>query len=209
MSTPYFALIGDVVDSRKVEDRAQLQRTLGGVLQQLNRELAPSVAVPLRLTRGDEVQGLLRDPAPAVEVLRRTGDEIHPERMAWGLGMGPLTTDLTSDIALVDGPCLHRAREAVETAARKGRWFVVQGVSEVEGTAVGAIMNLIGAIRAGWTEKELTYARAARAASQREVAERFGVNESTVSRALARARFRAVLEGEEAARTLLHSLSTP
>jgi hypothetical protein len=203
----YYALIGDLVASRRMTNRPAVQRRLKDVLAALNEGLGGALAVPLRLTAGDEVQGLLRHPEAVVEVVTRTGDEIHPARFAWGLGAGPVATDLSDDISVVDGPCLHRARDAVREASRSGLWLEVQGLPPLEGAVLRALMGLMGAIRSDWTRKELTYARAARSGSQREVAERFGVNESTVSRGLSRAHFRTVLEGEQAARELLGSVA--
>ncbi|MEX2530497.1 MAG: hypothetical protein WD960_06980 [Gemmatimonadota bacterium] len=141
-----------------------------------------------------------------MDVVVRTGDELHPHRFAWGLGAGPVATELSGDISTVDGPCLHRARDAVEEAGRTGRWLQAEGLPAPKGSFLEPLMALMGALRSDWTEKELAYVRAARTRSQREVADDFGVNESTVSRGLARAHFRTVVEGEEAARRLLGSL---
>ncbi len=209
MDETYFALIGDLVASRRMEDRRGVQRKLSTVLEALQEELGDAVAAPFRLVAGDEVQGLLRDPEAVVAVLRRIGDEVHPERLVWGLGAGPVATDLSEDISLVDGPCLHRARDGVRKAGRSGRWLEPEGLPRLETEVLGALFALLGAIRADWTARELEYVREARGRSQRDVAERFGVNESTVSRGLARAHFRSVLDGEDAARAIFRSLRAP
>lgn len=206
MDTTYYALIGDLVGSRRIEDRLTVQRQLKDEVEGLNRDLGDSAAVPFRLTAGDEVQGLLRNPEAAVDVVVRMGDQLHPQTFAWGLGAGPVATDLSDDVSTVDGPCLHRARDAVEKAGRAGTWMRTEGLPPLEASLLEALMALLGALRSDWTEKELDYARAARTRSQREVAEAFGVNESTVSRGLSRAHFRTVVEGEQAARKLLGSL---
>lgn len=201
----FHALIGDMVGSREIEDRGAVQRRLIESLRALNDSHGSAVAVPLRLTSGDELQGLFVAPGAVVDVVSHIADELHPVTFAWGVGVGGISTELTDDIAMVDGPCLHRARRALEEAQRARNWIGVEGLPALEREVLSALLNLIGALRSEWTETELRYIREARIHSQREVAHSFDVNQSTVSRALARAHFRTVVAGEEAARSLLEA----
>lgn len=225
---PYLALIGDVVGSRELEDRAGVQRRLRGLLESLNRELGapgeddlgggspadpdgarrvkrdgPPLAAPLAVTAGDEIQGLLLRSDAAVDVLVRLADELHPVRVAWGLGAGELETDLGGDVSLLDGPCFHRARTALEGAAKDGAWARVVGLGPAVDGGLSALFRLMGAVREGWTDTQARYVRTARGRLQKEVAERFDVSPSVVSESLKAARYRDMLAAEEAARALL------
>ena len=169
MGTPseptYFALIGDVVGSRQLEDRAALQRELVETIEGLSAKLSGPggvLAAPLKLMAGDEIQGLLREPASAVDVLVRIGDRIHPVTVSWGLGAGPLSTDLGADVALLDGPCFHRARSAVEAAYAEGVWVRVEGFSPPHGDALSALFRLMGGIRSRWKPAQMRYIRSVR-----------------------------------------------
>ena len=217
----YAALIGDVVASRELEDRAGVQRRLRGLLSELNRQLRegggeaaepgggkaapgrPPLAVELGVTAGDEIQGLLLRAEAAVDVMVRLADELHPVRITWGIGIGDLETDLEGDVSLLDGPCFHRARSALERAARDGAWARLEGIDPVLDRGLSALFRLMGAVRDGWTETQARYARATRGRLQKEVAEEYGVSPSVVSESLKAARYRDVLEGEAAARELL------
>ena len=211
----YFALIGDVVGSRELEDRAAIQRKLEKALESLNEEMRGTDALtsPIKLTAGDEVQGLLRDAARAVDIVVRIADDLHPISVAWGLGAGPISTDLGKDVALLDGPCFHHARDAVTAAGEQGAWLRTGGLPEPHGESVSALFRLMGAVRSRWKPAQVRYIRAVRGHLQKEVAEIHDVDESTVSKALQAARFRAVEEGEAAARTLLswvtHAVQEP
>jgi len=204
----YFALIGDVVGSRDLPNRAEVQRQLQATVRGLNRRLGDHVAVPLRLTAGDEVQGLLGRPEAVVEIMVSLADDLHPAQMVWGLGKGTLDTDPSDDIAVLDGPCLHRAREAVESAKSGGRWLVADGVEEPHGRVLGSVMTLIAAIRSGWTDTRMRYVREARGRQQQEVAALLGVSKQAVSQALRAADFATVVDAEAAARDLLRWLGT-
>jgi len=203
LSMAYFALIGDLVDSRRRSDRAQVQDRLRTVIGTVNETLGAALAAPLRLTAGDELQGLTRDPEILVNVVVSVSDAVLPAELSWGIGYGPVTTALDADVSMVDGPCFHRAREAVESGKKSGRWVELRGVTGAPGEAIPALFNLVGALRADWTPRQAEVVQAARGRLQVEVAEALGVHASTVSRTLAAAHFDAVLEGEAAARSLL------
>lgn len=204
----YIALTGDVVSSRELENRAAVQRSLERVVEELNDELAASLATPLKLIAGDEVQGLLHRPDAVVDVVTRIADDLHPVHVAWGLGRGPISTDWSENVSMMDGPCLHRAREAVEIAASEGRWLVTAGIPSPHGEIVSTIFNLVWTVRSSWTETQMRYAREARGRKQIDVAARYDVTPQAVSKALDSARFSVVLEGEEAARRYLGWLGT-
>jgi len=199
----YHALTGDIVASRELEDRAAVQRDLRATLDDLNGELGEALAIPLQLVAGDEVQGLLRDPAAAADVVIGIADRLHPVAIMWGLGRGPLATDLADDVSLVDGPCLHRAREALERSVRGDRWLVAAGFEAPHGTVLTALFRMMWSVRSGWTETQIKYAREVRDRTQTEVADLYGVSRQAVSKVLDAARFAPVREAEEAARALL------
>jgi hypothetical protein len=123
--------------------------------------------------------------------------------MTWGVGRGPLTTDLHDDVALLDGPCFHRARHALETARHDDVWLRSEGLGPPHDAVLGSLFGLMGAVRSRWTDVQARYVREARGRLQREVAERLGVSEPAVSKGLNAARFAAVAEAERAARALL------
>lgn len=200
----YLAVIGDVVRSRDLPDRAAVQRTLREQLRALNDGPAgESMVAPLELTAGDEVQGLLRDPAAAVDIVARLADHLHPVTLVWGFGHGLLATDIYPEVTAMDGPCFHRARGALEEAAREGAWVGVQGFPAPHADVLSALFRLSQGIRSRWTDTQARYVRAARTRLQKDVARRFGVDDSTVSESLSKAHYKTVLAGERAARELL------
>ncbi|MGH7563903.1 MAG: SatD family protein [Gemmatimonadota bacterium] len=199
----YAALIGDVVESRRHEDRARLQRDLEAALTRVNDRSAGALAAPLTLTAGDEVQGLFRDPAAVVDAVVEIADAVVPARLVYGLGVGPLETDLGPDPALLDGPCFHLAREALTEARGHGGWLVARGLADPGDLVVSALFRLLGELRSRWTGIQTEHVAHARGRPQKEVAERLGKAESTVSESLKAAGFQAVLAGEEALRTVL------
>lgn len=208
----FFALTGDIVSSRDLPDRAEVQRTLRAALEELNRKFADILAAPLKVVAGDEVQALLLAEATGgeaiLDIVVRIADDLHPATMTWGLGLGPLATDLEEDVSLVDGPCLHRARNALNVAGSEDRWLSIEGVEEPHGDVLSALFDAMGAIRSRWTETQTRYVREARRAIQAEVAERLGVSRQAVSKSLDAASFSSIAHAEDAARALLGWVGT-
>lgn len=209
----YFALIGDVVGSRKLEprQRAALQRKIRKTVRHLNEELTAEVlAAYLTLTAGDEIQALFRTPDRIVHTVRYLSDNIHPVSFAFGLGYGSLSTGnipkpprAARNVARLDGHCFHTARDALDRAKHDGTWLVANGFGGFLDLSISATFELMGAIRRGWTEKQLGYTMAVREKSQAEVARQYGVSPSVVSESLKSASYDAVLNGEAMAEQLL------
>ncbi|MGI9038011.1 MAG: SatD family protein, partial [Gemmatimonadota bacterium] len=101
----FFALIGDIVDSRTLPDRSAVQRTLAAAIQRLNRDRTEEMAAPLRIIDGDAVQVLLVAGPSVVDIVIRLAEALHPAAMVWGLGRGGLSTDFSDDVSMIDGPC--------------------------------------------------------------------------------------------------------
>lgn len=199
----YVVVIGDIVGSRQLPDRAVAQDHLREAVAAFNAQSEHELAAPLEVTGGDEIKTILEDPVVCVDVIIQLSEALHPMAMAWGVGRGPITTSWVADVGNLDGPCFHRARQASEEASNDGIWARAYGFSPLDDRVLGALFRLTGAIRSTWTEKQMAYVRSARVQSQKATAVELGVTESAVSQSLQRARFGDVEEAEATLRELL------
>lgn len=199
----YAAFIADVAGSRKLTDRAGLQRRLRQLLDQLSAEHQGALTGRLVLLRGDEIQGLLSRPSAVVGLLSTLATEIFPHRLHCGVGYGPVTTDLLPDPAQMDGPCFYSARAALDRAERTDSWMVAEGFGSPQDQTLTTIFALMHAIRGSWTGRQNEIAHLARTAQQKEVASKLGVSPSVVSESLKASSFRAIRDGEETAAQIL------
>jgi hypothetical protein len=112
-----FTLIGDVVGSRQVKDRALLQERLDSLLVDLNDVLLPRTR--LKATIGDEFQACFEDIASAVRaslvirlgLLRSAGVDSR-----YGLGVGEVNVFSKTNPISQDGPGWWAARDAIEVS---------------------------------------------------------------------------------------------
>jgi hypothetical protein len=216
--TQYLAILGDLVGSREVPDRAQVQSRLRGTLRRVRREAGlhrVRVAGP-EITAGDEFQVLLKvtetqlPGRAAVSFVTQVTEDLRPVRVAFGLGLGTLSTTLEGPIRELDGPCFHHARQALTFARRKGRWAAVSGMPSGVHEAANSILRLTGDIRVAWTDRQAEVIRVRRTwPLQKDVARELGVSESVVSEVLQAARHDAVQEAEEALVLLLNRTASP
>ncbi len=199
----HVAVIGDIVESRSLPDRHDVQDRLRIAVSSLNERHAAVLAAPMAITGGDELKVILQDPALAVDIITGVSEELYPVRLAWGLGRGVLHTSWVPDVGALDGPCFHRAREAIDEVNTRDAWVGVKGFSSLDDRLLTTIFRLLGVLRSSWTEVQLAYVRAVRGASQKDVAREFDVTPGAVSQALRRARYMDVKEAETVLRDLL------
>lgn len=205
-SRQYVAIIGDLVKSRGIQNRAELQQKLLAEIQVVNREYSEQLAVPVSMTAGDEFEVLLNGAEQAVELIVRLADVVLPNQLAFGIGVGGLSTTLDDPasqagqshrfVGELDGSVFHRARSALNQASADGSWLLVEGFGTGEDAALCGLTDLLGNLRRGWTAKQSAYVSAARHAKQLEVARRAGVGQSVVSESLKAARFELALRSE-------------
>jgi hypothetical protein len=156
--------------------------------------------------------GLARQhPSDTTDVLAETEHELKGIPLRYGVGLGCLSADLKSKAIGVDGPCFHRAREAITEGRRLGRWATVSGFGD-DDNLLNAVLGLIGAIRSQWTDiQSETVYLARNLDTQKDVARELGRHTSTISKALKSASFETVDAGERAAELILsrHGRTTP
>lgn len=201
----YLAVIGDIRGSRDLEHRARIQERFRGVIDGLNDRFGGSVASPFTITTGDEFQGLVTSASAAVGSVVEATEQMHPHKLRFGVGVGPLETPLNEEQAIgMDGPCFHNARAALEQAGDDGTWVRLRGFGDAVDQRFGALFDLVAAVREGWTSRQREFAYALREEpTQRRVAERFGVSPSTVSESLTSGHVHEVHAAEEALEGLL------
>lgn len=203
----YLAVIGDIRSSRLAPQRAEMQKLLEHGLEEINREFADELVAGFVITLGDEFQGVLREPGRAVKVLVALEAVLGEISVRYGVGWGTISTELREFAVGMDGPCFHRAREAVREGKRADRWATVSGFGG-DDEILNGLLWLVGAVRGRWTSVQRETVEQVRAArTQREVAAARGVHESSVSQALKAALHDPVLASERSAEILLEQHS--
>lgn len=109
----YFAIIGDIIGSKKLENRFSVQEKLTGILDQVNKEYAEDIASNFTITIGDEFQGLLTRGVRSMEIIDKIRISMDPVDIRFGIGIGEIRTRINKLSIGADGPAYWNAREAI------------------------------------------------------------------------------------------------
>lgn len=153
MSRAYLILTADIVDSRHhigtPEKRHDLLETLDSFYHQYKEEFLTQ----LRISRGDEIQGVIAKPREFAVLLRRLRTTLLPLEIRASFGMGEISSKIVpEDPWAMDGAAFHRAREGMN-ALKPSRWQKTTLVSDnpIWDRQMEAILMLIDTIQERWT----------------------------------------------------------
>jgi hypothetical protein len=170
-----FVLTVDQKHSRRSPDRVP------EALTRLGREFRP--VVPFERTVGDELQGVLDDPADVVAAVLEL---VRWDEWYVGVGAGPVEEPLPVSTREGRGPAFVMAREAVERAKRRPSGLAVVGADAEAARSAEAVLALLATVvrrrsDAAWDAVDLV----STGLSASEAAGKLGVSRQAVGQRLA------------------------
>lgn len=213
-SNRYVAIIGDIVNSRKIagEQRKTVQYRLEETLDSVNQRYRDYIVSDFLITLGDEFQGLLRPNAPLYEIISCVVEGINADRnkekiieIRFGIGLGRILTDIKKVALGMDGPAFHYARNALEISHdMKGHAIVFRAepstLIEQDEIAINALLGLLAVTRKFWMHKAskfneiLPYLRESK--NQKDIASLLNCTQPLVSKQVASAYWNEIKELE-------------
>lgn len=193
------ALIGDIKQSRKLDNWPQVYRTLTRTLDEVNRRFADDVLIEFKPTVGDEFQGALKKPDRAYQVYTFIKASL-PVAVYCGMGIGEVEKPLQEDVGL-RGTAFYRAREALERCKRQ------QGILRIKSSdesgrfedTVNTMLLLIETMENSWTRRQTEVAHYYRLHpdyTYEKIGEHFGASKQFVYKILKATHFQVILEAE-------------
>ena len=109
------AIIGDIIDSKSIKKRSEIQIRLNNVLNNVNKNYEKYIVSRRTITLGDEFQVLLKPNLEIFKMLDYISYKMDPVKIRFGIGLGEIYTDIDYKQSIgSDGPAYWRAREAIE-----------------------------------------------------------------------------------------------
>lgn len=201
----YVVIIGDIIDSKKITNRNEVQHKLKKVLQDINRNYANDIVAKFIISLGDEFQGLIKNQGNILKITFDIERELTPVKLRFGVGIGSVNTDIDFDNSLeIDGPAYYRARKMIQMIEDKKSQYtendsnimVCFGDGKSDGEEViNAMLGVCGAIKSRWTKRqnEIINAYLTNGLNQYKTAKFLGIAQSSVNRALKSAKFYSYL----------------
>ena len=190
MTRREYVILGDVVASREIDDRAAFRDTIGATLEAVNERYAEDVVGDFALLKGvDEIAGVIRDPGNLYRILRDVVSAARPGAIRFSVVYGEIDVGAEGDdVGEMDGPAFHRADEALIDVAEADLYVSFSGRRPTFDPLIGACINLLLVAREDWTHRQRAMVDAyEETGTQAIVADRFDVSQQTVSATLRRA----------------------
>ena len=215
----YLALIADVIDSKMVQERFNLQKQLEKTLRKMNELFGDYLASCFTLTLGDEFQALLKMDAPVFQIIDTLRSELSPTQLRFGIGLGEIATAIDPLQSIgADGPAYWNARAAINLVHQKNDYGNTQiyfsSGNDSKDLFVNALIASGEAIRSGWrgSQEEILLDLLKRCVysenfSQQDLAQSLEINPSALSKRLKSSSIRVYLRGRAAALASIQSLA--
>lgn len=111
----YIAIICDIKNSKKSDDRSALQNKIFSIVSKINEEYQGQLKMNFTVTTGDEFQGLIGTPEKLFDIIHKLISYFGDVKLRFGVGLGNLITPIydTKTSLGTDGPVWWNAREAI------------------------------------------------------------------------------------------------
>lgn len=193
----YIAIVGDIKESKKLEDRKKIQLKIYNVLNQINQMFSADISARFIITLGDEFQGLLKEYGHLLDIIKFIQREMYPVKMRFGIGIGEISTVIFHEAALgADGPAYYAARSMIEELREQEKKLKkhasdiqidIYNTKDFETTQINIILSLMKVIEDEWTDNQryTIWDMEQNGGSQEKCAKRMNTTQSTIARRLA------------------------
>lgn len=152
MAEKVITMIGDLVSSRRIQNRADFDAVLVKRLEGLSRN-NPYCLSPYTLTIGDEIQAVFsradRVFYDAVSILA----VLYPQKMRFSFSVGTLSKPINPERAIgMDGPAFYAARDGIEDLKKSGYLFYLSGVDIPNLKLMQHTLNLLSGVMHKWND---------------------------------------------------------
>ena len=197
----YTVIIGDMIDSKKIKDRKKVQVKFKEVLKQINEKYVADIASKFTITLGDEFQGLLKSRSNIINIIAEIEMAMAPIRFRFGIGIGDISTEINFEYSSeIDGTAYHKARAMVEALEENDNQYSSKQanimISSQEQTGeiddlMNSVLSVCSALKSRWTPRQMEVIQTylASEANQYKTADKLGIGQSSVSKALSSANF--------------------
>lgn len=203
---PHIAIIGDIKDSKKLNNRNEVQKKLIHVLDEINEKYKDDISSKFIVTLGDEFQGLLCNGANTMQILFEIERQMYPVKLRFGVGIGEISTDIIREMSIgADGPGYYNARKAIERLKSDEKRkqtnpadirIEITDNNQASAILINTILTLMTAIKETWTDRqrEIIWDMLEHQDSQSDVARRLSIKQPTVQKSLSKGKYFAYKE---------------
>jgi SatD family (SatD) len=198
----YLVIIGDIVQSRKITNRAVFQEHFEKQFKLMTLFDDNEIISPFTVTIGDEFQGVLSGARHLFQTINEIEyglnlglvyehsrealeDAKKSYRLRYGIGIGTISTKINNNAAIgMDGPAFYHARESIERAKKDNLKFCFKsGMPGDE--AINIMLRWLGYESRKWGWQKFQIIKLKKDGwTQKQIAESIGISQPAVSKTL-------------------------
>jgi len=112
-----YAIVGDIVSSKSIEQRTEMQNKLQNILDSMNKDYSRCFIKKFAITLGDEFQALFQDFKFVLEIVYKIQVKMWPVKIRFGIGSGEILVNLSDydNPYNSDGPVWWNSRNAINS----------------------------------------------------------------------------------------------
>lgn len=187
MEKELYVLQGDVVDSRKLNQREYFQKKLNQTCDTVNHRYKTDLYADMKIIKGaDEIGCVLKTVENVYSILDFIWGEIHPQKMRFVLVRGLIDTSLyLKDVTQMDGPAFHQASNMMNSLKKSGLLFEMALGDDLTDATIAGEINLIILIKNSWSSHRREIIELyKKEGNQKGVADKMGISQQAVSKNL-------------------------
>lgn len=207
----YCAIIGDVVDSRNIENRNELTIELENSIDKINSKYKDSLIAKFMINSGDEIQGLLETPKYSYRIIKEIRKIMGKTDLVFGIGVGKVSTEIPKKFENVisvklDGEAYHRAKDML-IKAKKKKPTICYNFADPAYSLVNSLIYFIELNQSFRTKRQEEIIELYKKFnSQTKVAEELGISQATVNEHLKKSFYYEIKEAEQEIESYLASI---
>lgn len=212
----YVAIIADIKDSKKINNRKDVQENLRNTLDYINDKYESFIESKFTITLGDEFQGLLNDASVVIDIIEYINSNNNVS-IRYGIGIGSILTAINKELSLgADGPAYHNARSSInQISINEKKNSIYPGSIRIKlednivlETSINTILCLMCSIKDKQTQSQKRIiSLMENNITQSEVATKAQVDQSTVQRALKNGCYYEYIEAKKALKLIMSDLT--
>lgn len=208
MKQKFYVILGDVIQSRQIDDREHFQKTLEDACKKINNMYAESIYADFKILKGiDEIGGVLSSVSNIYKIITGILEDIYPNTIRFALVFDYIDTSLeTRNVTKMDGAAFHKASEMIRELKMSKLMFDMSVEDEMLDIAITGQINLIFLLKKNWSATQHNIVREyEKIKKQSEVAEKLGITQQAVSKNLRQSMWKEIRTVEENINFLLQN----
>jgi len=202
LQNKYIVLMGDLKSSRKLKNRAKVQKKLKNSLSMINEEFEEAIIAKFIVVGGDSFQGMISSPKYFPDIYYLLFENIG-HQFYLGIGIGDISTTLSRNIGEMDGEAFHKASATLKQTKKENVWINFKSGWEAD-DIISSLLNFVADAMWSWTKRQrevVTHYKKSKSKKSgvtlQEIADDMGIKKQTVSKILKRSRYKMVEDAKK------------